>query len=252
MLWSNDDTEWTVEEIEIDEPKGRELLVRNVASGLCHSDEHFITGDFPLVNTPYIGGHEGSGVVEAVGPDVQGFEVGDHVVYSFVAACGICPFCADGHSNLCDNGAAIMGGLMLDGTSRIHVKGQDASVMAGLGTFAALERDDEDVVVDVDRQVHEPGPGARRDEPDGPQDGHVFADEGVVGRAHRPTHERLHVNHNLGPRGIGDAVHALDLPDRRGVQLFLDRFAPSREHVREVEVVVLLAHAASVASSAST
>lgn len=137
MLWSNDDTEWTVEEVEIDEPKGRELLVRNVASGLCHSDEHFITGDFPLVNTPYIGGHEGSGVVEAVGPDVQGFEVGDHVVYSFVAACGICPFCADGHSNLCDNGAAIMGGLMLDGTSRIHVKGQDASVMAGLGTFAA-------------------------------------------------------------------------------------------------------------------
>ena len=67
---------------------------------------------------------------------MQGFEVGDHIVYSFVAACGICPFCADGHSNLCDNGAAIMGGLMLDGTSRIHVHGQDASVMAGLGTFS--------------------------------------------------------------------------------------------------------------------
>ncbi len=137
MLWSNDDTEWTVEEVEIDEPKGRELLVRNVAAGLCHSDEHFITGDFPLVNTPYIGGHEGAGIVEAVGPDVQGFEPGDHVVYSFVAACGVCPFCADGHSNLCDNGAAIMGGLMLDGTSRIHARGQDASVMAGLGTFGA-------------------------------------------------------------------------------------------------------------------
>ena len=136
MLWSNEDTKWTVEETEIDQPKGRELLVRNVAAGLCHSDEHFITGDFPLGGTPYIGGHEGAGIVEAVGPDVQGFQPGDHVVYSFVAACGICPYCADGHSNLCDNGAAIMGGLMLDGTSRIHARGQDASVMAGLGTFS--------------------------------------------------------------------------------------------------------------------
>ena len=136
MLWSNDDTGWTVEETEIDEPQGRELRVRNVAAGLCHSDEHFITGDFPLVSTPYIGGHEGAGIVESVGPDVQGFAPGDHVVYSFVAACGICPFCADGHSNLCDNGAAIMGGKMLDGTSRIHARGEDAAVMAGLGTFA--------------------------------------------------------------------------------------------------------------------
>jgi NDMA-dependent alcohol dehydrogenase len=137
MLWSTDDTEWTVEEVEVDQPKGRELLVRNVASGLCHSDEHFITGDFPLVQTPYIGGHEGAGVVEAVGPEVTTFRPGDHIVYSFVAACGQCPSCADGHSNLCDNGAAVMGGLMLDGTSRIHARGQDAAVMAGLGTFAA-------------------------------------------------------------------------------------------------------------------
>ena len=73
--------------------------------------------------------------MEKVGPDVQGFAPGDHVVYSFVPW-GICPLCADGHSNLCDNGAAIMGGLMLDGTSRIQARGQDAMVMAGLGTFS--------------------------------------------------------------------------------------------------------------------
>ncbi|NBU38975.1 MAG: hypothetical protein EBS32_12220, partial [Actinobacteria bacterium] len=77
-----------------------------------------------------------AGIVEAVGPDVRGIVPGDHVVYSFVAVCGQCPSCAEGHSNLCDNGAQVMSGFMLDGTSRIHVKGQDALIMAGLGTFA--------------------------------------------------------------------------------------------------------------------
>jgi NDMA-dependent alcohol dehydrogenase len=136
MLWGPDDTEWSVEDIEIDPPQGKELLVRNVASGLCHSDEHFITGDMPHGGYPWIAGHEGAGVVEAVGPDVTNFAVGDHVVYSFVAACGQCPSCAEGHSNLCDNGWMIMGGKMMDGTSRIRAKGEDALVMAGLGTFA--------------------------------------------------------------------------------------------------------------------
>jgi S-(hydroxymethyl)glutathione dehydrogenase/alcohol dehydrogenase len=136
MLWSETDTEWSVEDIEIDEPQGRELLVRNVASGLCHSDEHFITGDMPHGGYPWIAGHEGAGIVEAVGPEVRDFQPGDHIVYSFVAACGQCPSCAEGHSNLCDNGALVMSGRMLDGTSRIRVKGQDALIMAGLGTFA--------------------------------------------------------------------------------------------------------------------
>ena len=136
MLWGPEDKNWSVEDIEIDEPRGRELLVRNVASGLCHSDEHFITGDMPHGGYPWIAGHEGAGIVEAVGPDVKDIKVGDHVVYSFVAACGTCQSCAEGHSNLCDNGHLIMGGRMLDGTSRIRARGQDALVMAGLGTFA--------------------------------------------------------------------------------------------------------------------
>jgi NDMA-dependent alcohol dehydrogenase len=136
MLWGPEDTKWSVEDVEVDEPRGRELLVRNVASGMCHSDEHFITGDMPHGGYPWIAGHEGAGVVEAVGPDVRDIKPGDHVVYSFVPACGQCPSCADGHSNLCDNGGQIMSGRMLDGTSRIHVNGQDALVMVGLGTFA--------------------------------------------------------------------------------------------------------------------
>jgi NDMA-dependent alcohol dehydrogenase len=136
MLWGPDDKAWSVEDVEFDEPRGAEVLVRNVASGLCHSDEHFITGDMPHGGYPWIAGHEGAGIVEAVGPDVKGLEPGDHVVYSFVAVCGQCPSCADGHSNLCDNGSQVMSGYMLDGSSRVHVKGQDALIMAGLGTFA--------------------------------------------------------------------------------------------------------------------
>ena len=141
MLWGPGDTEWSVEDIEIDEPKGAELLVRNVASGLCHSDEHFITGDMPHGGYPWIAGHEGAGIIEAIGPEVRNFAVGDHVVFSFVAVCGQCQSCAEGHSNLCDNGAQVMSGYMLDGTSRIHVKNKegetvDALIMAGVGTFA--------------------------------------------------------------------------------------------------------------------
>lgn len=136
MLWGPDDSSWSVEDVEFDDPQGSEVLVRNVASGLCHSDEHFITGDMPNGGYPWIAGHEGAGVVEKVGPDVRSVAPGDHVVYSFVAVCGQCMSCAEGHSNLCDNGAAIMGGRMLDGTSRVRARGQDALIMAGLGTFA--------------------------------------------------------------------------------------------------------------------
>ena len=82
MLWGPEDTAWSLEDVEIDEPQGAEMLVRNVASGLCHSDEHFITGDMPHGGYPWIAGHEGAGIVEAVGPDVRGVVPGDHVVYS--------------------------------------------------------------------------------------------------------------------------------------------------------------------------
>ena len=75
MLWGPEDTDWSVEDVEIDEPKGRELLVRNVASGLCHSDEHFITGDMPHGGYPWIAGHEGAGFQQR-GVAQQGLQVG--------------------------------------------------------------------------------------------------------------------------------------------------------------------------------
>ncbi|HKY17250.1 MAG TPA: NDMA-dependent alcohol dehydrogenase, partial [Microthrixaceae bacterium] len=112
-----------------------EVLVEVTASGMCHSDDHARTGDLAAL-TPLIGGHEGAGVVLEVGEGVTTLSPGDHVVFSFVPACGRCPSCADGHSNLCDNGAALLMGLQLDGTSRHHARGQDLYTMVCLGTFA--------------------------------------------------------------------------------------------------------------------
>ena len=135
ILWELN-TPWSVEEIELDTPKAGEVLVKIAASGMCHSDEHVVTGDLPFA-MPIIGGHEGAGVVEAVGPGVSWLAPGDHVVFGFIPSCGRCPSCSTGHSNLCDMGALLGTGKQIaDGTSRHHAKGQDISTMCLLGTFA--------------------------------------------------------------------------------------------------------------------
>ena len=134
-------TPWSVEEIELDPPKAGEVLVKIVASGMCHSDEHLVTGDLAgaTPEPPLIGGHEGAGVVLEVGAGVFSLVPGDHVVFGFVPACGRCPSCASGHSNLCDMGAITATGLQLsDGTARHHdASGADLALGIGaLGTFA--------------------------------------------------------------------------------------------------------------------
>ncbi|MGH9135659.1 MAG: alcohol dehydrogenase catalytic domain-containing protein, partial [Acidimicrobiales bacterium] len=127
---------WSVEEIDLDPPQHDEVLVKLAASGLCHSDEHLVTGDLPFP-LPIIGGHEGAGVVEEVGAGVVGIEPGDHVVFGFIPSCGTCPSCTTGHQNLCDvGGMAIAGGLQFDGTSRHHARDQDLHTMCVLGTFS--------------------------------------------------------------------------------------------------------------------
>jgi S-(hydroxymethyl)glutathione dehydrogenase/alcohol dehydrogenase len=135
VIWNAGDP-WKIEEIELDPPKHNEVLVRMVASGMCHSDEHVRTGDLPAVY-PLIGGHEGAGIVEAVGEGVDDLAPGDHVVFGFIAACGKCPSCARGHSNLCDVGALLLMGLQTDGTVRQHAAdGTDLPSMVCLGTFS--------------------------------------------------------------------------------------------------------------------
>ena len=135
VLWEVN-APWSVEEIELDDPKAGEVLVKLVASGMCHSDEHLTTGDLPFA-LPIIGGHEGAGIVEKVGEGVTWLEPGDHVIFGFIPSCGRCPSCSTGHQNLCDLGAVMgLGKQITDGTSRHHAKGQDVSLMCMLGTFA--------------------------------------------------------------------------------------------------------------------
>ena len=140
--------DWQVEEIELDPPKAGEVLVKMAAAGLCHSDEHMVTGDMALPNDvaiaigmnpmfPVIGGHEGAGVVVEVGPGVTTVKPGDHVSASFIPSCGRCRYCSTGRQNLCDLGAAaFQKGQITDGTSRHHCRGEDLNLFAKLGTFS--------------------------------------------------------------------------------------------------------------------
>lgn len=135
VLWELN-APWTIEEIELDPPGPGEVLVKIAASGMCHSDEHLVTGDLPFA-LPIVGGHEGAGVVEQVGEGVSWLAPGDHVVFGFIPSCGRCPSCSTGHQNLCDLGALMgLGKQISDGTSRHHAQGQDLTLMCMLGTFA--------------------------------------------------------------------------------------------------------------------
>src|SRR4051812_10938378 len=124
-------------------PRQGELRLQLAASGLCHSDDHFSTGDLPPGIMPFAGGHEGAGVVAEIGPNTPGWEVGDHVVMSFLPGCGRCRWCASGMQNLCDLGANVLTGCRTDGSYRLRVDGQRIGQGAGISTFC------EDTVVDV-------------------------------------------------------------------------------------------------------
>ena len=127
--------EWEITELDLDPPKTGEVLMRWVAAGLCHSDEHLQTGDIP-VRYPIVGGHEGAGIVEEVGAGVTRLKPGDHVVCSFLPVCGHCRFCARGLTNLCDLGALLYDNCLPDGTFRFHAGGLDFGQMCLLGTFS--------------------------------------------------------------------------------------------------------------------
>ena len=127
---------WEVTEVDLDEPQANEVLVKIVAAGLCHSDDHMVTGDMPAMKLPMCGGHEGAGIVEAIGPGVTNVAPGDHIVLSFIPGCGRCRWCAGGQQNLCDSGAMLLAGCQLDGTFRMHKDGTDIGQMALVSTFS--------------------------------------------------------------------------------------------------------------------
>ena len=125
---------WEVTELELDEPKDHEILVRVMACGLCHSDEHVREGG--PYRYPMVGGHEGSGVVEKVGKGVTRVREGDHIATSWIPVCGHCRYCSTGHQNMCDDGVNAGTGMFLDGTFRFHENGTDIGGMCVLGTFS--------------------------------------------------------------------------------------------------------------------
>ena len=130
---------WETVELELEPPRQDELLVQMVAGGLCHSDDHVATGDLPAPPGafPTAGGHEGAGIVVEVGPNTPGWKVGDHVVLSFLPACGHCRWCASGMQNLCDNGALVLAGIRPDGSKRLRLPdGTPVGQGAGVSTFS--------------------------------------------------------------------------------------------------------------------
>src|SRR5215212_1024791 len=115
---------FTLSSIELDEPRPDEVLVRMVAAGLCHTDLGVASGGLPFP-LPGVLGHEGAGVVEAVGPDVTGVEPGDHVVLTF-DSCGECPPCHSGHPAYCELFAPLnYVGTGRDGSATMRQDGSD-------------------------------------------------------------------------------------------------------------------------------
>ena len=165
VLWGLNQ-EWSVEEIDVHAPKAKEVLVQWRAAGLCHSDEHLVTGDLVPPKEawafmgiedffPIIGGHEGAGVVIEVGLGVTSVKVGDHVSASFVPSCGRCRYCSTGRQNLCDAGAqTFIGGMITDGTHRHFARGdKPVTLMAKLGTFSEYSCVAEDSVIKVEQDI---------------------------------------------------------------------------------------------------
>jgi Zn-dependent alcohol dehydrogenase len=145
-----------VTEIDLEEPRQGEIRVKMAATGLCHSDEHLQTGDMTAAHYPIVAGHEGAGVVEAVGPGTPGWEPGDHVVMSFIPSCGHCRWCSEGMTNLCDLGAHLLWGSRFDelDSFRFHLAdGSDAGQSCGVGSFAEHTVVSVDSAVKVDRDL---------------------------------------------------------------------------------------------------
>ncbi|MFI7450227.1 NDMA-dependent alcohol dehydrogenase [Nonomuraea sp. NPDC049714] len=128
-------TGWELAELRLDPPKAHEVRVKFHASGLCHSDDHITKGDAG-VRFPVVGGHEGAGVVESVGPDVRRVKPGDRIICSYIPACGACRPCSTGHQNMCVKGLNAGTGMFLDGTFRFHLGEEDLGGFCTLGTFS--------------------------------------------------------------------------------------------------------------------
>jgi S-(hydroxymethyl)glutathione dehydrogenase / alcohol dehydrogenase len=121
-----------IEDIQVDEPRAGEVLVKTSASGVCHSDLHFMEGSYPTI-MPIVLGHESAGVVEKVGEGVTKVKPGDRVVVAFVTSCGHCDNCVVGKPYLCDNSAS------LGRPDRLKMNGANVAQFANMSAFAEYQ-----------------------------------------------------------------------------------------------------------------
>ena len=148
---------FVIEEVELDPPGPGELLLEIGGGGLCHSDLSTIEGLRPR-KLPAVGGHEGAGIVRALGEGVTGLKVGDHVVTLFVSSCGTCRYCAEGRPNLCDGSmSARAAGTLLSGERRLRFVGDRKSDLlhhySNLSVYAEYAIVSESSVVKIDDDV---------------------------------------------------------------------------------------------------
>ena len=126
-----------IEEIDVQEPRAGEVLVKLAASGVCHTDAFTLSGDDPEGIFPCVLGHEGAGVVVDIGAGVTSVSIGDHVIPLYTPECGQCKFCRSGKTNLCQAIRVTQGrGLMPDGTSRFSLNGKPLFHFMGTSTFS--------------------------------------------------------------------------------------------------------------------
>ena len=127
----------SIEEVDLAGPKAGEVLVRIIATGVCHTDAFTLSGADPEGMFPVILGHEGGGIVQEVGPGVTSVKAGDNVIPLYTPECGTCEFCLSGKTNLCQRIRVTQGkGVMPDGTSRFSFKGKPVLHYMGTSTFS--------------------------------------------------------------------------------------------------------------------
>ncbi len=126
-----------IAELDVQGPQTGEVLIRMVATGVCHTDAYTLSGDDPEGIFPSVLGHEGGAVVEEVGAGVTSLKAGDHVIPLYTAECRECKFCKSGKTNLCQAIRTTQGkGLMPDGTTRFSLNGKPIYHYMGTSTFS--------------------------------------------------------------------------------------------------------------------
>jgi S-(hydroxymethyl)glutathione dehydrogenase / alcohol dehydrogenase len=140
-------------ELDVEAPRGGEVLVEIAAAGVCHSDLHVMRGEL-VAPLPAVLGHEGAGIVVEIGADVTALAPGDHVIPLWRLSCGACAFCTRGRPALCPAGTRVRNtGLLSDGTTRFSLNGQPIKYYAGVSTFSRYTVVPEAALLKIPRDI---------------------------------------------------------------------------------------------------